>query len=117
MDRILIQDLQVQCIIGMNEDERLRKQEVVINLALSTDLAPAALSDRMEDTVDYREIKKRIMAMAENSQFHLVEALAGAIASLCLEYPSIAEVQVRVEKPGALRFARTVGVEISRKRT
>jgi FolB domain-containing protein len=116
MDRILISDLLVRCIIGVNEDERREKQDVVINLAISADLGKAGKSDRFEDAVDYRGIKKRIMAMAENSRFYLVEALAEAVASLCLENPAVEQVQVRVEKPLALRFARSVGVEITRDR-
>jgi FolB domain-containing protein len=116
MDRILISDLLVRCIIGVNEDERREKQDVVINLAISTDLAKAGKSDRFEDAVDYRDLKKRIVALAESSRFYLVEALAEAVASLCLEHPAIAQVQVKVEKPLALRFARSVGVEITRSR-
>ncbi len=116
MDRILISDLLVRCIIGVNEGERREKQDVVINIAISTDLGRAGRSDRFEDAVDYRAIKKRIVAMAENSRFYLVEALAEAVSQECLEHPAIAEVQVRVEKPSALRFARSVGVEITRQR-
>lgn len=116
MDRILIQDLLVRCIIGVNEDERGRKQDVLINLALTTDLSKAGKNDRFEDTVDYRGIKKQAMTLAENSQFYLIEALAEAIAALCLEDRRITAVQVRVEKPGALRFARSVAVEIERTR-
>jgi FolB domain-containing protein len=114
MDRILISDLLVRCIIGVNEDERREKQDVVINLAISADLSKAGKSDRFEDAVDYRGLKKRIMAMVENSRFYLVEALAEAVAALCLENPAVEQVHVRVEKPLALRFARSVGVEITR---
>lgn len=116
MDRILISDLLVRCIVGVNEDERREKQDVVINLSISTDLARAGKSDRFEDAIDYRDLKKRVMALAENSRFYLVEALAEAVASLCLENPVVVQVQVRVEKPLALRFARSVGVEITRDR-
>ena len=80
MDRILISDLLVRCIIGINEDERKEKQDVLINLALSADLAKAGKSDRFEDAVDYRAIKKKVAAMAEGSHFFLVEALAEAVA-------------------------------------
>ena len=113
-DRILISDLGVRCIIGVNDDERREKQDVLINLALSVDLSKAGKSDRFEDTVDYRAIKKEIVGMVENSNFHLVEALAEAIADICAKYPGVLSVQVRVEKPTALRFARSVGVEITR---
>jgi FolB domain-containing protein len=116
VDRILISDLLVRCIIGVREDERLEKQDVVINLALSTDLRRAGISDRFEDAVDYRAIKKRVLEMAENSHFYLVEALAEAVAGICLEHPAVLQAQIRVEKPSALRFARSVGVEITRER-
>ena len=116
MDRILISDLLVRCIIGVNDEERRDKQDVVVNVAISTDLSKAGKSDRFEDAVDYRDIKKRIMAKVENSQFYLVEAMAEAIAGICLEQPAVTEALVRVEKPSALRFARSVGVEITRRR-
>lgn len=114
MDRILIHDLLVRCVIGVREEERREKQDVVINLALSMDLRKAGKSDAVSDTLDYRAVKKRIIALAENSRYRLVEALAEAVAALCLEYPDVKQVQVRLEKPGALRFARSVGVEITR---
>lgn len=116
MDRILIKDLVVRCIIGTDDDERRDKQDVVVNVALWADLRPAGLSDDFLKTVDYRAIKKSILAVAEESRYFLVEALAERIAQLCLEQPLVEQVQVTVEKPGALRFARTVGVEITRRR-
>ena len=116
MDRILISDLLVRCIIGVRDEERRDKQDVLINLSLSVDLRKAGTSDRLEDSVDYRALNKQILRMAESSQFHLVESLAQAVADICLGNPSIKEVLVRVEKPGALRFARSVGVEIVRHR-
>ena len=116
MDRILISDLSVRCIIGVNEEERRKRQDVVINLAIYAHLRKAGHSDRFEDTVDYRAIKKQIVNMAENSRFYLVEAMAEAIAEICLDHPEVIKVQVRVDKPGALRFARSVGVEITRER-
>ena len=116
MDKILISDLLVRCIIGVHDEERRERQDVLINLALSVDLSKAGTSDRLEDSVDYRAVNKQILSMAEGSQFHLVESLAQAVADICLENPLIKEVWVRVEKPGALRFARSVGVEIVRQR-
>lgn len=115
MDRIRICDLLVRCILGINESERREKQDVLINLAIYTDLRKAGKSDRIEDTVDYRALKKRILAMAESSQFHLEEGLADAVAELCLGQQGVRRVDVRVEKPNALRFARSVAVEITRK--
>jgi len=115
MDRIVISDLLIRCIIGIRDDERKEKQDVLINLILDVDLRKAGKSDRIEDSVDYRALNKQIMSMAENSQFYLVEALAQSVANICLSHPGVTEARVRVEKPAALRFARSVGVEITRK--
>lgn len=115
-DRIHIRDLRVRCILGVNPDERVHPQEVVIQLTLHADLRPAGRSDRLEDTVDYKAVKKRVLELAEQSRFLLVERMAQRIAELCLESPRVRAVRVVVEKPGALRFARTVGVEIFRTR-
>jgi FolB domain-containing protein len=116
VDRIFITDLLVRCVLGITDEERREKQDVLISLTLSVDLARAGRSDRIEDSVNYRPIKKRILALAERTSFHLVEALAERVAVECLEDPRILEVAVKVEKPSALRFARTVGVELVRRR-
>jgi FolB domain-containing protein len=116
MDRIFISDLSVRCIIGVGKEERRERQDVLINVSLFADLEEAGRSDLFENAIDYRSIKKKIVRMVEDSDFHLVEALAEAIAGICLEQPAVIEALVRVEKPGALRFARSVGAEISRRR-
>ncbi|MCJ7457869.1 MAG: dihydroneopterin aldolase [candidate division Zixibacteria bacterium] len=116
MDRILISDLSARCIIGINQEERREKQDVVINLIIFADLGKAAKSDRFEDSVDYRALKKKVLSIVEGSKYYLLEALAESIAEICLEQPGVVQVQVRVDKPSALRFARSVGVEIERKR-
>lgn len=117
MDRIIIKDLLTRCIIGVNEDERKEKQDVVINIVLSVDLRKPGKTDRFDDTVDYRGIKKRVLAEVEKSSFYLVEALAEMVAGICLENPNVRQAQVTVEKPSALRFAKSVGVEITRDRS
>ncbi len=116
MDKILIKDLLARCIVGINDEERREKQDVVINITLAADLKAACLSDRFEDTVDYRAIKKKVLSIVESSHYYLVEALAEHIAQACLEFKGITGVQVLVEKPSALRFARSVGVEINREK-
>ena len=116
MDKLLIKDLRARCILGISDEERREKQEVVINLALGAELHLPGRTDRFEDTIDYRALKKRVLEAVENSQFRLVEALAQAIADLCLEYPMVQQVTVEVEKPSALRFARSVAAEITRAR-
>ena len=116
MDRIIISDLRARCIIGINEDERREKQDVSITISIYADLRRAGQSDRYEDAVDYRSIKKQVLAAVENSKFYLLEALAEAVAGICLAPAGVSRVQVRVEKPSALRFAKSVGVEIVRER-
>jgi FolB domain-containing protein len=116
MDRIVVSDLVCRCVVGVEDWERRDRQDVLISFALELDLAPAARSDRLEDGLDYAQLKKRILAEGEGSSFHLIEALAERVAALCLEDERVQEAWVRVEKPGALRFARTVAVEITRHR-
>ena len=116
LDKILIKGLRLRCIIGINEFERREKQDVTINVAFWADLAEAAEADDVAKTVDYKEINKGIMKLVENSEFFLVETLAEKIAQFCLKHERIRKVKVTVEKPGALRFTRSVGVEITRKK-
>lgn len=116
MDRILIKDLLARCIIGVDEDERREKQDVVISLILFGDYRKAGLSDDIEDAIDYSILRDSIIREVETTGYHLVEALAERIASICLEHPRVVSVEVTVEKPGALRYARSVGVQIVRDR-
>ena len=116
VDRIIITDIQARCIVGVNKDERTEKQDVTINLSIYADLRKPGRSDKFEDAVDYRAIKKRVLSLVENSKYFLVEALAEAVADACLETPGVIKVHVRVDKPSALRFARSVSVEISRQK-
>lgn len=113
-DRIIISDLRARCIIGVNDDERREPQDVVINIRLHCDTRAPGISDRFVDAVDYRSLKKRVVEKTESSRHFLVEALAEEIAAICLADPRIPAVTVRVEKPSALRFARSVGVQIER---
>ncbi len=116
MDRILISDLRARCVIGVNAEERREKQDVLLNIVLYTDTRKAGRSDRFEDAVDYRALKKRVLLFVEDSKYNLIEALAEAVADICLDHPGVRQAMIRVEKPSALRFARSVGVEIVRKR-
>jgi dihydroneopterin aldolase/D-erythro-7,8-dihydroneopterin triphosphate epimerase len=116
MDRIHIKEILLRAIVGINPDERINKQDVVISITMHVDLSTACKSDDVADTVDYKSVKKRVATLVETSQFFLIEKLAQAIADVCLEDDRVMQVDVVVEKPGALRFARTVGVEITRSR-
>lgn len=116
MDRIIISDLRSRCIVGVNEEERREKQDVTITIHLYADLKKPGRTDRFEDAIDYRAIKKRVLGVVEGSKYFLLEALAEAVANVCLATPAIQKVQVRVDKPFALRFARSVAVEIVREK-
>jgi D-erythro-7,8-dihydroneopterin triphosphate epimerase len=116
LDRIEIHDLLLRCIIGINEAERKDKQDVLINLVLWADTRPAARTDDIADAVNYRTIAKEIIQLVEKSEFFLVERLVERIAELCLLDSRVQQVQVSLEKPGALRFARSVGITITRTR-
>lgn len=117
LDRIHIRDLELRCIVGVYPEERCEKQDVIINVTLYCDLRAACRSDHLEDTIDYKSLKKRIVAEVEESSHFLVERLAQHVADVCLEDSRIKKVDVIVDKPGALRFARSVAIEISREQT
>jgi FolB domain-containing protein len=104
----------VRAVLGVDDEERREMQDVLITVTLHADLRPAGESDRLEDAIDYRTIKKEIMVTAEGSRHRLVETLAERVAALCLAHPGVRRVDVVVEKPGSLRFARSAAVEITR---
>ncbi len=116
LDRIFIKDLLISGIIGINADERINKQDVAINLTMWVDTSAAAASDDIDDAVNYRTIAKRIIAHVEATEPMLVERLVQEIADVCLEDARVDSVEVTVEKPGALRHARSVGISIMRSR-
>ena len=114
MDQVFITDLVARGIIGVNDWEREQPQDILINIVLFTDLHQAGQSDDINDSVDYRSVAKKVLACAETAGRLTVEALAADLAQVCLEVPRVEKVRVRVEKPGAVRFSRSVGVEIQR---
>ena len=116
LDRIHIRDLNTRCLIGTYDAERGEKQDVGINICLHVDLRQACGTDDLADTVDYKAIEERVIAMVADSTFFLLERLAERIAEICLSEALVRRVQVRVAKPGALRLARTVEIEIVRRR-
>ena len=113
-DRIIIKDLLLRGIIGINDWEREKRQDILINITLSCDLRVPGESDQIEDSINYRTLTKKIIEHVEESARYTVEALATDIAKLCLNAEGVQRAQVRVEKPGALRFAKSVGVKIER---
>lgn len=116
MDQIIITDLLAHGIIGINDWERKTPQEILINVVLFTDLTLAGSSDHVDDSVNYRTVAKKILGYVETSQRFSVEALAADLARLCLDEPRVQRVRIRVEKPGAVRYSRSVGVEIEREK-
>jgi FolB domain-containing protein len=114
MDQVFITDLVARGIIGINDWEREKPQEILINIVLFADLKKAGKSDDLKDCVNYSVMAKKVIAYAESAKRFTVEALADELAHLCLETTGVLKVKVRVEKPGAVRFARSVGVEIER---
>ena len=116
MDKVIIKNLLARGIIGVNDWERKRAQNILINITLFTDTRRAAETDNLEDCVNYSTMSKKLLAHAETVNRLTVEALANDLARLCLEEKGVQKVIVRVEKPGAVRFAESVGVEIERSR-
>jgi FolB domain-containing protein len=117
MDQIFIKDLLCRGVIGITDEERARPQDIRINLSLYTDVTRAGQTDKINDCVNYSSVAKQVFAYVEKAGRYTVEALATDIAGLCLENPRVQSVKVRVEKPGAVRFAAAVGVEIERQRS
>jgi len=114
MDKVLIKDLLARGIIGVNDWERKRPQDILINITIFTDTRRAAETDHINDCVNYSTIAKKVQAHAESSERLTVEALANDLAKICLAEKGVQKVTVRVEKPGAVRFSESVGVEIER---
>ena len=114
MDKILIKELKTQCIIGTNAIERVKKQTVTINLTLFLNMKPASQTDNIKKTVNYKTLKNNILFFVQSSRFFLIETLGEKIAQLCLKDRKIKKVVVELYKPSALRYAKNVGVEITR---
>jgi FolB domain-containing protein len=116
MDKVFIKDLIARGIIGVNDWERKKAQEILINITVFTDTTKAGESDDIKDCVDYSALTKKILAHAESVARLTVEALANDLVKICLEQKGVKKAIVRVEKPGAVRFAKSVGVEVERSR-
>jgi len=115
-DRIFLRGLTVECIIGFIDWERRVRQAVVIDLEMPVDCRRAAVTDRVDDTLDYKRVAKRVIAFVEASEFMLVETLAHRLALLLLEEFGLQWLRLSINKPGAIRGSRDVGVVIERTR-
>lgn len=114
LDQILISDLSIQGIIGINPEERVNKQEIRVNAVLWADTRTAAETDDIQDAVNYRTLTKRMIAHIEQGDPMLVERLVQELADICLKDQRVKRVDMTVEKPGALRHSRSVGIKITR---
>ncbi|MEA3511302.1 MAG: dihydroneopterin aldolase [Actinomycetota bacterium] len=117
LDQIHIKDLVVSGILGINPDERINRQDILINATLWTDTRDAAASDDINDAVNYRTITKQLISHIEQGEPMLVERLVAELVEICFEMDErVTAVEMTVEKPGALRHARSVGITICRER-
>jgi dihydroneopterin aldolase len=114
MDKIFITDLSVECIVGVWVWERQVKQTVVLDIEMAADIRKAAASEKLEDTIDYKKVSKRLQSFIGESQFQLVETLTERVAEIIIKEFGVAWVKVKLNKQGALRGARDVGVIIER---
>jgi len=115
-DKIFIQDLEVRCIVGIFDWERKVRQKILIDLEFPANIKKAAIHDHIQDTIDYKKISKRVIDFVAKSRFFLIETLAETLAQLLLKEFKLAQIKLRVSKPGALRGSRNVGLEIIRTR-
>jgi FolB domain-containing protein len=116
MDKVFIKNILARGIIGIHKWERENPQDILINIELYTDIRRPGTLDEISACIDYSKVTKKVISHTEYANRFTVEALAEDIAQLCLEDPRVLKTTVRVEKPGAVRFSQSVGVEIERKR-
>ncbi len=116
MDKTFIKDLLVRGIIGIRDWEREKEQDILINITVLSDTRQAGKTDDINYCVDYSLLTKAIQQHAQSAKRFTVEALANDLAEICLKQPLVNKAIVRVEKPGAVRFAKSVGVEVERSR-
>jgi 7,8-dihydroneopterin aldolase/epimerase/oxygenase len=115
MDKIFLSQLSIECIVGIWDWERRVKQTVVIDVEMAADIRRAATTDHIDDTIDYKRVAKRLIAFVGESQYQLVETLTDQIARVIVTEFGVSWVKVRLNKRGAIRGARDVGIEIERR--
>lgn len=114
MDKIFLSGLKVDCIVGVWAWERQVRQTVVLDIEMAVDIRKAAASDKLEDTLDYKNVSKRLLGFIGDSQFQLVETLTERVAEIIIKEFNVPWVKVRLNKQGALRGSRDVGILIER---
>ena len=115
MDKIFLSQLSIECIVGIWDWERRVKQTVVIDVEMAADIRRAAATDSIDDTIDYKRVAKRLLSFVGESQYQLVETLTEQIARVIVTEFGVTWVKVRLNKRGAIRGARDVGIEIERR--
>ena len=113
MALITIKDLKLRTILGVEDWERETKQDIIINIRIEFDGAKAAESDDLNDTVDYKAMKQKIIRLVEGSSFFLVEKLVSEVLKICMNDSMVEKAVVEIDKPHALRFAESVSVTMS----
>jgi dihydroneopterin aldolase len=116
MDIVYLRDLRIECVVGIYDWERRIKQTVYIDLDMAADIRRAAATDRIEDTLDYKAVSKRVQQFVADSRFQLVETMAERVADIVLGEFKVPWVRVKINKKGAVRAAGDVGVVIERPR-
>ena len=116
VDTIIIEEIELFCIVGVNQWEQETPQRILVDLLLETDLSSSIKTDNIANTVNYRDIVKKVSRLVKNSNYKLIESLAGKLANECLSEPLVTGVTVTLKKPGAVRFSKSVGVKIHREK-
>jgi len=116
MDKVFIEALEIECVIGIYDWERKIRQPVVLDIEMAFDNRVPAASDAIGDTLDYKAVSKRIIEYVGASSFGLVETLAERCAAIILGEFGVAHVRLKLSKPGAVRGSKAVGVIIERTR-
>ncbi len=117
LSTIQIKNLRLRTFIGFNEEEKIKKQDVIVNIQLSYDASMAAQSDSVEDACNYKVLTKKIIHLVEQQSFYLLEKMAGDIIALITAVDEVEQASVEVDKPHALRFADSVSVIMHYKKT
>jgi len=113
---IQITNLRTRALIGTRKEERARRQEIFLNIRISYNAKKAVLSDSLPHALDYDRVAQKVLRLTRTSRFHLLETLGAALMNAIMEDKKIIEAWIRIDKPGALRYAGSVSVEMIKKR-
>lgn len=109
---INIRNLRLRTLIGFNSEERIKKQDVVLNIEINYSIDNAVLQDSVEEALNYKIITKKVIEHVEQGQFLLLEKLVSDVLGICSEHPSVRSSSVTIDKPHALRFADSVSLTL-----